>query len=223
MITVAHTKVFWKDMWNQCIKEIKLHKCSFCDYSFSRKSNLLVHERNKKKWSNKSIHFKDELLEAFPSITKSKYLLDRSTYDFWNNIVKCDFFIWSLHFVAKSLSANIFQFLNFEFICNFWILPVIRRKVNKPNLFLKISKMTMKFKIVICQASTLQIIKRNSDLHGKFMHPISSPHWMGVGIHKAWYDGFSTNIKNALKRRFCISVFDLCIGTQILNVPMPVR
>ena len=71
--------------------------------------------------------------------------------------------------------------------------------------------------------SVLQNIKINSDLHGKFMHPISSPHWMGVGIHKAWYDGFSTNIKNALKRRFCISVFDLCIGTQILNVPMPVR
>ena len=71
--------------------------------------------------------------------------------------------------------------------------------------------------------SILKNIKINSDLHGKFMHPISSPHWMGVGIHKAWYDGFSTNIKNALKRRFCISVFDLCIGTQILNVPMPVR
>ena len=71
--------------------------------------------------------------------------------------------------------------------------------------------------------SVLQNIKINSDLHGKFMHPISSPYWMGVGIHKAWYDGFSTNIKNALKRRFCISVFDLCIGTQILNVPMPVR
>ena len=68
-----------------------------------------------------------------------------------------------------------------------------------------------------------KIYKENSDLHGKFMHPISSPHWMGVGIHKAWYDGFSSNIKNALKRRFCISVFDLCIGTQILNVPMPVR
>ena len=56
--------------------------------------------------------------------------------------------------------------------------------------------MTMKFKIVICQASTLQIIKRNSDLHGKFMHPISRPNWMGLGIRKEWYNGLMLSFED---------------------------
>ena len=59
-----------------------------------------------------------------------------------------------------------------------------------------------------------------TDLHGKFIDSISSPHWMGMRIHKSRNDALSTHIEYAFKRRFCISVFDLRVATQIRNVSL---
>ena len=121
-----------------------------------------------------------------------------------SNIVKGDFFKkymmvrlrWCLSGLYISLQNHcqqrFFNFLISYLWGNFWILPVIGRIVKKH--LIKILKIMGKFKIAWFSTnfvweysvksqiypSVLQNIKINSDLHGKFMHPISSPHWMGV-------------------------------------------